>query len=74
MTSTTKTYGCLTKPVINNVINALLPQLHPFNLAIQTNAYILPNSSHTQNVRQFFSIKKLTNTIIMPPNVPYDQR
>ena len=38
---------------------------------MQTNAGILTNSSHIRNLRQFFSIKTLTNTIIVPAHVAY---
>ena len=35
---------------------------------------ILTNSSYIRNLRQFFSIKTLTNTIIVPARVAYDQK
>ena len=35
---------------------------------------ILTNSSHIRSLRQFFSIKTLTNTVIVPTRVAYDQK
>ena len=75
MSSTSKTYGCLSNPVITNALMLFCHTSIPQIWTMQTFAYILTNSSEIQNLGKFFAINTLlTNIIIVPARVAYDQR